>query len=47
MEQSEEWVTGRRYVNKEGLDELLRENKSQQEETNGSDLNLQREVVLA
>jgi len=47
MEQSEEWVTRRRYVNKEGLDELLRENKSQQEETDDSDLNLQQEVVLA
>jgi len=47
MEQSEEWVAGRRYVNKEGLNELLKENRSEREETNDSDLNLQREVVLA
>ena len=47
MEQSEEWVTGRRYVNKESLDELLEENQLQEEEKNDSDLDLQREVVLA
>jgi len=47
MEQSEEWITGRRYVNKEGLDKLLEENGSGQKETNDSDLNLQQEVVLA
>lgn len=46
MEQSEEWVTGRRYVNKEGLDQLLKESQSQQE-TNDSELNLQQEVVFA
>jgi len=47
MEQSEEWVTGRRYVNEEGLEELLKENESQQKETDDSDLDLQQEVVLA
>ena len=47
MEQSEEWVTGRRYVNREGLKELCKENESGQEETDGSDLNFQQEVVLA
>jgi len=47
MEQSEEWVTGRRYVNKNGLDNLLKENRPEQIETNDSELDLQQEVVLA
>ena len=47
MEQSEEWVTGRRYVNKQGLDELLKESGSQQKEKDDAELDLQGEVVLA
>jgi len=47
MEQSEEWVTGRRYVNKQGLDELVKESESQQKEKDDTELNLQQEVVLA
>jgi transposase-like protein len=47
MEQSEEWVTGRRYVNKEGLDELLKEDEPQQEEKDDAELDLQQEVVFA
>jgi len=47
MEQSEEWITGSRYVNTEDLSEYLsKKDKSKQEKT-GNDLNLKREVVLA
>ena len=49
VEQSEEWVTGRRYVNMEGLEKLISKNESQQHEKDkdDADLDLQQEVVLA
>lgn len=47
MEQAEEWVTERRYVNKEGLDKLLEENESQRKEKDEADFDLQQEVVFA
>ena len=46
MEQSEEWITGRRYVNGEDLSEYLSE-KDKSKQNSGDDLNLKREVVLA
>ena len=46
MEQSEEWITGRRYVNGEDLREFIA-GKDQSKQSAGEDLNLKREVVLA
>jgi len=46
MEQSEEWITGRRYVNGEDLEDYLSEKDKPNQKT-GDDLNLKREVVLA
>ena len=48
MEQSEEWVTGRRYVNKEALvDFLSEESGEEKEETYDLEGELQREVVYS
>jgi transposase-like protein len=48
MEKSEEWITGRRYVNEEDLGELLNSGEDKEkEETEESELDLQQEVVLA
>jgi putative transposase len=50
MEQSEEWVTGRRYVNKEALEDYLSEESEEEEETGVKDEmedKLQREVVYS
>ena len=46
MEQSEEWITGRRYVNGEDLREFIA-GKDESKQSAGEDLNLKREVVLA
>jgi len=46
MEQSEEWITGRRYVNGEDLREFIA-GKDESKQSAGDDLNLKREVVLA
>jgi len=46
MEQSEEWITGRRYVNKADLREFIA-GKDESKQSTGDDLNLKREVVLA
>jgi len=46
MGQSEEWITGRRYVNGEDLREFIVGEDGSKEST-GDDLNLKREVVLA
>ena len=48
MEQSEEWVTGRRYVNKEALEDFLSEESEEgKEETYDLEGELQREVVYS
>ncbi|MFB6291081.1 MAG: IS256 family transposase [Candidatus Bipolaricaulia bacterium] len=46
MEQSEEWITGRRYVNGEDLREFIA-GKDESKQSTGDELNLKREVVLA
>jgi hypothetical protein len=46
MEQSEEWITGRRYVNGADLREFIA-GKDQSKQSTGEELNLKREVVLA
>ncbi|MFP3953531.1 MAG: hypothetical protein ACLFVS_05350 [Candidatus Acetothermia bacterium] len=46
MEQSEEWITGRRYVSGEGLGEFT-SGKDESKGSTGDDLNLKREMVLA
>ena len=48
MEQSEEWVTGRRYVNKEALvDFLSEESEEDAGEKDEMEDRLQREVVYS
>jgi len=48
MEQSEEWVTGRRYVNKEALVDFLSEESGEaKEETYDLEGELQREAVYS
>jgi len=50
MEQSEEWVTGRRYINKEALEDFLSEESEEEKETGVKDEmedRLQREVVYS
>jgi hypothetical protein len=50
MEQSEEWITGRRYVNKEALEDFLSEDSEEEEQAGVKDEiedRLQREVVYS
>ena len=49
MEQSEEWVTGRRYVNKEALEDFLTEESEEENEGTQDEMEdrLQREVVYS